>query len=155
MVDDIKWKMQGIEVNLDTSIGKWMSKLADTVTRLAEIQNKNNEVEPGCFVYLISGGFSIQFFSAITAMWTEQEIKKLKQDLKFFKETGGIMRINLTRRTNQRPPKYSDSDLIFAHKTNLLRSLISLSQHQKAFDPTFSSLTGTHAPNPQITASSV
>ena len=39
----VKWKMEGIEVNLDTSIGKWMSKLADTVTRLAETQN-NYEV---------------------------------------------------------------------------------------------------------------
>lgn len=39
----VKWKMEGIEVNLDTSIGKWTSKLADTVTRLAETQN-NNEV---------------------------------------------------------------------------------------------------------------
>jgi len=66
------------------------------VTCLAETQNKNNEVEPRFFVYLISGGFSIQCFCAITAMWTEQEIKKLKQDLKFFNETGGIMRINLT-----------------------------------------------------------
>lgn len=35
--------MEGIEVNFDTSIGKWLSKLADTVTRLAETQN-NNEV---------------------------------------------------------------------------------------------------------------
>lgn len=31
--------MEGIEVNLDTGIGKWLSKLADTVTRLAETQN--------------------------------------------------------------------------------------------------------------------
>ena len=31
--------MEGIEVNLDTAIGKWLSKLADTVTRLAETQN--------------------------------------------------------------------------------------------------------------------
>ena len=35
----VKWKMEGIEVNLDTGIGKWLSKLADTVTRLAETQN--------------------------------------------------------------------------------------------------------------------
>ena len=35
----VKWKMEGIEVNLDTSIGKWMSKLADTVTQLADTQN--------------------------------------------------------------------------------------------------------------------
>jgi hypothetical protein len=35
--------MEGIEVNFDTSIGKWLSKLADTVTRLAETQT-NNEV---------------------------------------------------------------------------------------------------------------
>ena len=35
--------MEGIEVNFDTTIGKWLSKLADTVTRLAETQN-NNEV---------------------------------------------------------------------------------------------------------------
>ncbi len=47
--------------------------LADRVTCLAETQNKNNEVEPRFFVYLISGGFSIQCFCAITAMWTEQE----------------------------------------------------------------------------------
>jgi hypothetical protein len=33
--------MEGIEVNLDTNIGKWLSKLADTVTRLAETQNIN------------------------------------------------------------------------------------------------------------------
>lgn len=31
--------MEGIEVNLDTNVGKWLSKLADTVTRLAETQN--------------------------------------------------------------------------------------------------------------------
>jgi hypothetical protein len=36
--------MEGIEVNLDTSIGKWLNKLADTVTRLADTQNINNEV---------------------------------------------------------------------------------------------------------------
>ena len=35
--------MEGIEVNFDTSIGKWLSKMADTVTRLAETQT-NNEV---------------------------------------------------------------------------------------------------------------
>ena len=35
----VKWKMEGIEVNLDTNVGKWLSKLADTVTRLAETQN--------------------------------------------------------------------------------------------------------------------
>lgn len=35
----VKWKMEGIEVNLDTAIGKWLSKLADTVTRLADTQN--------------------------------------------------------------------------------------------------------------------
>ena len=39
----VKWKMEGIEVNFDTHIGKWLSKLANTVTRLAETQN-NNEV---------------------------------------------------------------------------------------------------------------
>lgn len=59
----VKWKMEGIEVNLDTSIGKWMSKLADTVTQLAETQNtaENNTNDQ------------------------EFEIKKLKQDLKFYK----------------------------------------------------------------------
>jgi hypothetical protein len=36
--------MEGIEVNLDTNIGKWLSKLADTVTRLAETQNISSEV---------------------------------------------------------------------------------------------------------------
>ena len=36
-------EVEGIEVNLDTSVGKWLSKLADTVTRLTETQN-NNEV---------------------------------------------------------------------------------------------------------------
>ena len=40
----VKWKMEGIEVNLDTNIGKWLSKLADTVTRLAETQNITSEV---------------------------------------------------------------------------------------------------------------
>ena len=40
----VKWKMEGIEVNLDTTIGKWLNKLADTVTRLADTQNRNNEV---------------------------------------------------------------------------------------------------------------
>lgn len=40
----VKWKMEGIEVNLDTNIGKWLSKLADTVTRLAETQNISSEV---------------------------------------------------------------------------------------------------------------
>lgn len=55
--------MEGIEVNLDTSIGKWMSKLADTVTQLAETQNttENNTFDQ------------------------DIEIKKLKQDLKFYK----------------------------------------------------------------------
>lgn len=59
----VKWKMEGIEVNLDTSIGKWMSKLADTVTQLAETQNttENNTFDQ------------------------DAEIKKLKQDLKFYK----------------------------------------------------------------------
>ncbi len=40
----VKWKMEGIEVNLDTGIGKWLNKLADTVTRLADTQNRNNDV---------------------------------------------------------------------------------------------------------------
>jgi hypothetical protein len=40
--------MEGIEVNLDTGIGKWLSKLADTVTRLAETQNIT-EVLISCF----------------------------------------------------------------------------------------------------------
>ena len=40
----VKWKMEGIEVNLDTSIGKWLSKVADTVTRLAETQNVNKKI---------------------------------------------------------------------------------------------------------------
>lgn len=37
--------MEGIEVNLDTNIGKWLSKLADTVTRLAETQNISEVIE--------------------------------------------------------------------------------------------------------------
>jgi len=48
----VKWKMEGIEVNLDTSIGKWMSKFADTVTRLAETQN--NEVSTILLIHLLS-----------------------------------------------------------------------------------------------------
>jgi hypothetical protein len=40
----VKWKMEGIEVNFDTGIGKWLTKLADTVTRLADTQNRNNDV---------------------------------------------------------------------------------------------------------------
>jgi hypothetical protein len=33
--------MEGIEVNLDTNIGKWLSKVADTITRLAVTQNND------------------------------------------------------------------------------------------------------------------
>ena len=40
----VVWKMEGIEVNLDTNVGKWLSKLADTVTRLAETQNMNESL---------------------------------------------------------------------------------------------------------------
>lgn len=36
--------MDGIEVNLDTTIGKWLTKFADTVTRLADTQNRNTDV---------------------------------------------------------------------------------------------------------------
>ncbi|CAF0826478.1 unnamed protein product [Brachionus calyciflorus] len=35
----VKWKMEGLDINLDTNIGKWLSKLGDTVTRLAETQS--------------------------------------------------------------------------------------------------------------------
>lgn len=35
----MKWKMEGIDINFDTNIGKWLSKLGDTVTSLADTQN--------------------------------------------------------------------------------------------------------------------
>jgi len=44
--------MEGIEVNFDTSIGKCLSKLADTVTRLADTQN-NNEVFNFLFIFFV------------------------------------------------------------------------------------------------------
>jgi hypothetical protein len=63
----VKWKMEGIEVNLDTSIGKWMSKLADTVTRLAETQNNNNEVGTwsGCFAWDWRRFLELKFFVVV------------------------------------------------------------------------------------------
>ena len=48
----VKWKMEGIEVNLDTAIGKWLSKLADTVTRLADTQNIGEVVFYSAFDFL-------------------------------------------------------------------------------------------------------
>jgi len=44
--------MEGIEVNLDTAIGKWLSKLADTVTRLADTQNIGEVVFYSAFDFL-------------------------------------------------------------------------------------------------------
>lgn len=35
----VKWKMEGIDINFDTNIGKWLSKLGDTVTSLADTQS--------------------------------------------------------------------------------------------------------------------
>ncbi len=61
----VKWKMEGIEVNLDTSIGKWMSKLADTVTRLAETQNNNNEVGSGGFACDWRRFLKLKFFVVV------------------------------------------------------------------------------------------
>ena len=39
----VKWKMEGIDVNLDTRIGQWLSKLSSAVTRLAEAQYPNED----------------------------------------------------------------------------------------------------------------
>lgn len=52
LILSVKWKMEGIEVNLDTSIGKWLSKLADTVTRLTEAQNITSEVVKCVLFYI-------------------------------------------------------------------------------------------------------
>jgi hypothetical protein len=35
--------MEGIDVNLDATIGKWLSKFSSTITRLAETQYTNDE----------------------------------------------------------------------------------------------------------------
>ena len=37
----VVWNMEGIDVNLDTTIGKWFSKFAATITRLTETQYTN------------------------------------------------------------------------------------------------------------------
>ena len=39
----VKWKMEGIDVNLDTTIGKWFSKFSSTITGLAETQYANDD----------------------------------------------------------------------------------------------------------------
>jgi hypothetical protein len=46
----VKWKMEGIDVNLDTTIGKWLSKFSSTVTRLAETQYANEVSQKFCFL---------------------------------------------------------------------------------------------------------
>jgi hypothetical protein len=57
----VKWKMEGIEVNLDTGIGKWLNKLADTVTRLADTQNRTNDVGFFFFNILKNTIFNTEF----------------------------------------------------------------------------------------------
>jgi hypothetical protein len=77
--------------------------------------------------------------------------KNLNLKQLFFFQTRNNFKGQLGFNTNQKNPstptkKHRDFDLIFAHKNNILPSLISPSQHQKAFDPTFSSrLTSIHS----------
>jgi hypothetical protein len=76
--------MEGIEVNFDTSIGKCLSKLADTVTRLADTQN-NNEVLKFVF-YNFLFLFDLNYnFKDINEMNHEIEILKLKNELSHYK----------------------------------------------------------------------
>ncbi len=79
--------MEGIEVNFDTSIGKCLSKLADTVTRLADTQN-NNEVFNFLFIFfvvlLLNWWFTYNF-KDINEMNHEIEILKLKNELSHYK----------------------------------------------------------------------
>lgn len=76
--------MEGIEVNFDTSIGKCLSKLADTVTRLADTQN-NNEVL-NFFFYNFLFLFDLNYnFKDINEMNHEIEILKLKNELSHYK----------------------------------------------------------------------
>ena len=82
--------MEGIEVNLDTAIGKWLSKLADTVTRLADTQNIGEVVLDSiwfssCLSYDLTLFFILSSHFKISNL-TEQdyEIKKLKDELNYY-----------------------------------------------------------------------
>ena len=57
--------MEGIDVNLDTTIGKWLSKFSSTVTRLAETQYANDE--------------------ANSDQSRESTLRKLKNQLQYYK----------------------------------------------------------------------
>ncbi len=64
----VQWKMEGIDVNLDTSVGKWFSKLGATVTRLAETQYMNEDST-----------------NDQMKIYRDTEIRKLKNELQYFK----------------------------------------------------------------------
>ena len=76
--------MEGIEVNLDTNIGKWLSKLADTVTRLAETQNITSQVSRLVDKLLYFWTKFDSEFKNANMNDQEMELKKLKKDLVYF-----------------------------------------------------------------------
>jgi hypothetical protein len=77
--------MEGIEVNLDTAIGKWLSKLADTVTRLADTQNiGENVLNSILFYFFLSTNKSFVNFKISNLTEQDYEIKKLKDELNYY-----------------------------------------------------------------------